>query len=157
MLPYDSRLKTLARQLREEMTASEQRLWSRLRRKQVLGVQFYRQRPLGRYIVDFHAPAVKLVIEIDGSQHTEPRHAATDRARDAWLRAQGLRVLRFDSSEVLRNTEGVMEVVFAQVREAMQKSPLRPPFSKGGTGRRSRRGSVALGMPEGDPPFPKGG
>jgi len=124
MLPYDPKLKPLARGLRTEMTESEQHLWSRLRRKQLLGVRFYRQRPLGKYIVDFYAPAVKLVIEIDGSQHLEPAHVMRDSARDAWLMAQDLRVLRFDSSEVLRNIEGVMEVVFAKIREA--KSPLTP-------------------------------
>jgi len=126
MLPYESRLKPLARRLRKEMTEGEQHLWSRLRRKQLLGVQFYRQKPLGRYIVDFHAPAVRLVIEIDGSQHMEPGHTAADHARDDWLRAQGLRVLRFESSDVLRNTEGVMEVIFTQIRKALEKSPLTP-------------------------------
>ncbi|HEX9179815.1 MAG TPA: endonuclease domain-containing protein [Burkholderiales bacterium] len=129
MLTYDKKLKTLARGLRKEMTESEQHLWSRLRRKQLLGVQFYRQKPLGRYNVDFHAPAVNLVIEIDGSQHLNQEHAAADRAPDAWLREHGLRLLRFDSSEVLRNIEGVLEIVFSNIQE---KFP-HPPFKKGGS------------------------
>ncbi len=67
MLKYDTNLKQLARKLRTDMTDAERLLWSRLRGKQVLGVQFYRQKPIGPYIVDFHAPASRLVIEVDGS------------------------------------------------------------------------------------------
>lgn len=73
MLKYDEELKHPARKLRSGMTDAERLLWSRLRGKQILGVQFYRQKPLGRYIVDFHAPAVKHVVEVDGSQHISRR------------------------------------------------------------------------------------
>ena len=69
MLRYNPALKERARQLRKQMTAAENELWSRLRLKQVLGVQFYRQKPIGDYIVDFYAPKAKLVLEVDGSQH----------------------------------------------------------------------------------------
>jgi very-short-patch-repair endonuclease len=69
LLRYDPDLKPLARSLRAAMTNTEQTLWSRVRRKQVLGVQFYRQKPIGKYIVDFYAPRARLVIEVDGS-HT---------------------------------------------------------------------------------------
>ncbi len=60
MLPYNRRLKTKARSLRTNPTDAELHLWYRLRRKQILGVQFYRQKPIGNYIADFYAPAVKL-------------------------------------------------------------------------------------------------
>ena len=63
MLRYNPRLKTRARSLRTNLTDAEKHLWNRLRRKQILGVQFYRQRPIGHYIVDFYAPAVRLVVE----------------------------------------------------------------------------------------------
>lgn len=66
MLPYSKNLKEPSRTLRKEMTDAEQALWSRLRGKQILGVQFYRQKPIGPYIVDFYAPAAKLIIEVDG-------------------------------------------------------------------------------------------
>jgi very-short-patch-repair endonuclease len=69
LLRYDPDLKPLAHSLRAAMTNTEQTLWSRVRRKQVLGVQFYRQKPIGKYIVDFYAPRARLVIEVDGS-HT---------------------------------------------------------------------------------------
>jgi len=68
MLAYKPQLKPLARRLRAAMTDAEHRLWFRLRRRQLLGVQFYRQKPIGKYIVDFHAPAVALVIGVDGGQ-----------------------------------------------------------------------------------------
>jgi len=84
VLHYNSYLKEKARKLRKNLTESEQVLWSRLRRKQVLGVQFYRQRPIGKYIVDFYCPKAKLVIEIDGSQHLAPEGARKDQARDEY-------------------------------------------------------------------------
>ena len=68
MLAYKPQLRPLARRLRAAMTDAEHRLWFRLRRKQLLWVQFYRQKPIGKYIVDFYAPAVALVIEVDGGQ-----------------------------------------------------------------------------------------
>jgi very-short-patch-repair endonuclease len=61
MLQYNPRLKTQARSLRANPTDAELRLWYRLRRKQILGVQFYRQKTIGNYIVDFYAPAAKLL------------------------------------------------------------------------------------------------
>ena len=66
MLRYKSSLKPISRQLRLEMAECERLLWSRLRRKQLHGVQFYRQKPIGSYIVDFYAPAARLVVEVDG-------------------------------------------------------------------------------------------
>lgn len=95
MLKYNTSLKQPARKLRSDMTDAELLLWSRLRGKQVLGVQFYRQKPLGPYIVDFHAPAAKLVVEVDGAQHFEEAGQVSDRRRDAYLETLGLRVLRF--------------------------------------------------------------
>jgi len=75
------------------MTDAEQLLWMHLRGKQILGIQFNRQKPIGSYIVDFYAHAVLLVIEIDGSQHLEGEHAQRDAVRDNFLRKQQLAVL----------------------------------------------------------------
>ena len=69
MLKYDRNLKKYSRHLRSNLTDSESKLWSRVRRKQICGVQFYRQKTVGSFIVDFYAPRAKLVVEIDGSQH----------------------------------------------------------------------------------------
>jgi len=112
MLPYGRNLQEPARALRKEMTDAEKRLWSGLRNKQVLGVQFYRQKPIGPYIVDFYAPAAKLVIEVDGCQHLEDEHKERDRERDAVLSEMGLLVVRFDNLQVLRETDAVMAEIF---------------------------------------------
>lgn len=97
------------------MTDSEHALWTRLRGKQLAGVQFYRQKPIGDCIVDFYAPEAKLVIEIDGSQHLEAHHASKDRERDEYFGRLGLMVLRFNSRQVLKETEGVIEVIYRTI------------------------------------------
>ena len=112
MRPYNHTLKHHARRLRTNMTDSEQRLWARLRSKNLLGGQFYRQKPLGNYIVDFYAPMAGLVIEIDGSQHLEGEHAAKDTQRDAYLVRQGLQVLRFSNIQVLQALDEVVEIIY---------------------------------------------
>jgi len=90
VLGYKSGLKLISLRLRSEMTESERLLWSRLRRKQLHGTQFYRQKPIGSYIVDFYAPAARLVVEVDGSQHQDNIHAQNDAHRDESLKGQGL-------------------------------------------------------------------
>ncbi len=115
MLKYNPRLKQPARRLRAAMSDAEQRLWRRLRGKQLLGVQFYRQKPIGNYIVDFHAPAVGLVVELDGGHHFEAPQARGDEVRTAYLEKQGLRVLRFTDLEVLQQLDVVVEAIFAAV------------------------------------------
>jgi very-short-patch-repair endonuclease len=116
MEPYREGLKSLARSQRTRMTDAEQMLWQRIRRKQIQGVQFYRQKPLLAYIVDFYCPAAKLVVELDGGQHFESDHQTRDQARDAALAGLGLRVLRFDNRQVLLETEAVLTVIDEMVR-----------------------------------------
>jgi very-short-patch-repair endonuclease len=119
MLKYNPNLKSRARPLRQNLTDSERALWRRLRGKQLASVQFYRQKPIGNFIVDFYAPKVKLVIEIDGSQHMEPHHAEKDRQRDKYLRSLGLMVLRFNSRQILKETEATMECIYRTIAERM--------------------------------------
>ena len=116
MLRYDRRLKTKARSLRSNLTDAELHLWQRLRRRQLLGVQFYRQKPIDNYIVDFYAPAAKLVVELDGAQHLEVRQAQYDLRRTKALELQGVKVLRFDDREVLLQTESVLERIFQALK-----------------------------------------
>ena len=123
MIKYNRTLKEKARRLRTEMTDSERALWGRLRRKQVRSVQFYRQKPIGNYIVDFYAPKAEMVVEVDGSQHMEGEQAARDLQRDAFLASEGLRVLRFDDLQVLKEIEGVMEVILRAVSESLEGNP----------------------------------
>ena len=80
---------------------AENLLWSRLRRRQLCDIQFYRQKPIGNFIVDFYAPKALLVIEVDGGQHYEEIHVQQDQMRDAYLKNQNLKVLRFNNMEVI--------------------------------------------------------
>ncbi len=131
MLPYNKNLKQHSKQLRENMTDAERRLWARVRMRQLKGYQFYRQKPIGDYIVDFYCPGAKLAIEIDGSYHLAGETIEYDRIRDDYLSSLGLRVLRFSNRDVLRNIEAVVKRI---VEKMEAKIPLSPPFSKGKTG-----------------------
>jgi len=91
------------------MTDAERKLWKHIRKKQIKGIQFYRQRPIGKYIVDFYAPDAKLVIEVDGGQHYTPRGKESDQSRDAFISSFGLRILRYGNHEVMSNIQGVVE------------------------------------------------
>ncbi len=128
MLRYEPHLKSYSRQLRSNMTDVEQLLWQHLRRKQMLGVQFYRQKPIGQFIVDFYAPAIGLVIELDGGQHFEQNTLGHDQERDDFLRQQRLQVMRFDNTQVMKETESVLAMIFEFART---KSPLTPLFQRG--------------------------
>lgn len=117
---YNPKLKEHSRSLRTNMTDAEQVLWQRIRRKQIQGVQFYRQKPLFTFVVDFYCPVAKLVIELDGSQHLEEEHQAKDQDRDAALTGLGLRVLRFDNRHILLETDAVLEVIDTIVEDQVR-------------------------------------
>jgi very-short-patch-repair endonuclease len=125
---YNQQLKQYSRTLKTNMTDAEQLLWHQLRRKQIYGLQFYRQKPLLSYIVDFYCPAAKLVIELDGSQHFEADHINKDQNRDAALAYLGLQVLRFNNRQVLLEMPAVLEVIYEVTRS--RKGYL-PPLQKG--------------------------
>ena len=120
MLPYRENLKTNARELRSNLTQAEARLWRRVRKKQLLGVQFYRQKPIGPYIVDFYAPAARLVVELDGSQHFEEEHQQSDQQRDSLMEQQGLLVLRFTNHQVLQQLDDVLRTLFEVVAQRVK-------------------------------------
>jgi very-short-patch-repair endonuclease len=108
---YNKNLKTYSRALRKNMTDAESRLWRVLRNKQLKDLQFYRQKIIGDYIVDFYCPAAKLVVEVDGSQHYSGLGTETDYIRDQFLMDHGLRVRRVNNLDVLTNLEGVVEII----------------------------------------------
>ena len=114
-LAYEGKLKDFSRELRTHMTDAEKVLWMKLRRKQLKGYQFYRQKIIGDYIVDFYCPGARLVIEVDGGQHYGPEEMAKDRVRDQYLREQGLNVLRFSDRDVLIERESVLEKIYANL------------------------------------------
>ena len=119
MIRHNPKLKEKARRLRAQMTDNERVLWARLRRKQVRSVQFYRQKPIGNYIVDFYAPKANVVVEVDGSQHMEGEHVEADSPRDSYLASEGFRVLRFDNLQVFN----VIDVVMDMILRACSESP----------------------------------
>jgi len=103
-------LKSFARELRKNLTDAEQTIWSKIRRQQ-LGYRFYRQRPIGPYIVDFFCPLHRLVIELDGGQHYAEVGQANDATRDQYLRSLRLTILRFSNRDVMENLDGVITTI----------------------------------------------
>jgi very-short-patch-repair endonuclease len=104
-----------ARELRTNLTDAERRLWQKLKRRQVAGVKFRRQQPIGPYIVDFVCLERRVVVEVDGGQHSE--QLRQDERRYQWLEAQGYRILRFWNNDVLANTEVVAQTVLDAVEK----------------------------------------
>jgi len=117
-----------AKTLRHNSTEAEKLLWWHLRAKQLEGLRFRRQQPIGNYIVDFVCFEEQIVIEIDGGQHAIER--AKDIERDNWLQEQEFRVLRFWNNDVLTNIEGVIETIRASI--VSSHPPLTPPIKGGG-------------------------
>jgi len=122
MLPYNKDLKEHSRDLRRNMTEAEKLLWSRIRKKQVKDYQFYRQRIIGNYIVDFYCPKAGLIVELDGGQHYHPEDLKKDTLRDDYMESLGLKILRFSNNEIFGNLDAVMEKICAC---------LNPPLKKG--------------------------
>jgi very-short-patch-repair endonuclease len=105
-----SLLQQRARQLRKEMTEAERKLWNRLRRQQLGGLRFRRQVPFDKYIVDFACFEVKIIIELDGSQHAI--QVAYDEQRTKFLQSFGYKVLRFWNNEILGDIENVLQTIW---------------------------------------------
>ncbi|MDQ9009700.1 DUF559 domain-containing protein [Acinetobacter gerneri] len=112
MKPYNKKLKQASRDLRNNMTEAEKLLWLKLRYKQILGLQFYRQKLILNFIVDFYCPSANLVIECDGSQHYTAEGLKADRNRDQTLGELGLKVLRFDNRQVLQEVDAVIQAIY---------------------------------------------
>jgi very-short-patch-repair endonuclease len=105
-----------AKALRCDMTEAERIIWYNVRAHRFQRAGFRRQTPIGPYVVDFVCHEAKLIIEVDGGQHFEPGHIVRDARRDAYLAAQGYRVLRFNNLDVIKNKVGVLETIAAALR-----------------------------------------
>lgn len=103
-----------ARELRNNPTAAEELLWSRLRKAQLGGLKFSRQMPIAGHFADFACRSVKLVVELDGSQHVEMSDEDAERSRR--IKAQGYRVIRFWNNDLTTNMAGVLEAILAAAR-----------------------------------------
>jgi very-short-patch-repair endonuclease len=101
-----------AKAMRHIPTDAEKKLWRLLRSRQLDGVKFRRQVPIGIYIVDFVCHDMRLIVEADGGQHAENPN---DVERDRWLEDAGYRVLRFWNNDILKNPSGVLEVLLAEL------------------------------------------
>jgi very-short-patch-repair endonuclease len=102
-----------ARHLRRQPTAAEAALWNALRRLPLDGSHFRRQVPIGAFVADFACHAARLVVELDGGQHTQPADADYDARRTAWLERAGYRVLRFQNADVFLRIDEVLETIRA--------------------------------------------
>lgn len=110
IIPYDSKLKPVARTLRKNMTLAEVILWNKLRRKQ-LGYKFHRQTPLVHYVVDFYCHELKLAIEVDGGTHNHPEVSANDLKRQQKIESFGVAFLRFENKEVKKDIDAVLQTI----------------------------------------------
>jgi len=110
------RLVSIARSLRKRMTPQEVKLWIRLRQWRSERIKFRRQVPIGRYVVDFACFDPKIVIEVDGGQHSLDSHRARDERRDHWLKGQGFEVIRVWNMDVDGNMDGVL----TQIRDYLE-------------------------------------
>ncbi|MBI4275425.1 MAG: endonuclease domain-containing protein [Rhizobiales bacterium] len=122
------------------MTGAEMRIWRYLRSHRYNRYSFRRQMPIGPYVVDFICLAARLIIEIDGGQHTSIT-AGRDRTRDAWLHSHRFRILRFWNNDVLANMDGVLETIAGTLAQSLPPSLTLP--RKGG-GDRLRYGEKTI-------------
>ena len=98
--------------MRHELTWAEIALWRQLRNRQLCGLKFRRQQPLGSYILDFYCAEKLLVVELDGGQHDIPEEREYDARRTDFLRNEGLEVLRFWNSQIRENLPWVLELIW---------------------------------------------
>ena len=112
--------KKLRQKLRKSMPKAEIILWSRLRRKQLRGTRFRRQHSVGPYVIDFYCPALKLAIEVDGESHTETKKPYDD-MRQHHIERYGIRFLRYTNSDVYENLDGVLNNIWATIKEMQQE------------------------------------
>jgi very-short-patch-repair endonuclease len=110
-----------AKTLRSHQTDAGLRLWYHLRAHRFLDFKFKRQKPIGNYIVDFVCIEKKLIVELDGGQHGGQMQY--DQVRDAWLREQGYRVLRFWNNDVMQQLESVLEAILIALKTKAPSPP----------------------------------
>lgn len=118
----DQEQRNFARQLRNQPTEAEKRLWWFLRAEK-LGVKFRRQAAIGAFIVDFVCFSHKLIVELDGPQHLDPAAQEHDARRMAWLESRGFRVVRFRNQELDEEAWGVVERIRGMLKTPPQPSP----------------------------------
>lgn len=113
------------RKLRNNMPQPELILWYYLKNKQLKGYKFRRQVSIGKYVVDFYCPKLKLAIELDGDSHYYPEAKKHDYKRDEWIKRFGINFIRFTNRDIIENKDAVLENILAYL------PPLTPPSKEG--------------------------
>ena len=108
-----------AKELRRYETEAEKMLWAKLSRNQILGLQFRRQHPINRFIVDFYCVKIKLVIEVDGSIHELPENKVYDIGRSQILNDFGITVIRFSNDQIIDDIEGTIIKIRKKVEQLL--------------------------------------
>lgn len=111
IIPYHPKLKLLARQLRNNSTRAEIRLWQYLKGKQMMGYDFHRQKPLDDFIADFFCHELMLALEVDGYTHNFEEVVTKDKRKEARLQALGVSILRFTDDEVIHDINNVLRTI----------------------------------------------
>jgi very-short-patch-repair endonuclease len=126
---YNPKLKELARQLRNRSTKAEIKLWNFLKRRQLMGYDFHRQKPVDNYIVDFFCNKFRLAIELDGYTHGFEEVFEKDEVKAQKLRALGITVLRFTDDDVINNIDNVLRSIQEFILCFEEKQKLHTPRS----------------------------
>ena len=123
ILPYNPKLKPLAKAFRNDMTISEILLWNELKQKKMLGYDFDCQRPIDNFIVDFYCKDLMLAIEVDGISHDFEEAIDNDEIRQEKLENMGVRFLRFDDREIRKDMPNVLRTIEYWIEEHEKKKP----------------------------------
>jgi very-short-patch-repair endonuclease len=136
-----------AKQLRQTMTRAETLLWRYLKAHHIDDLAFRRQVPMRHFIADFVCHSARIVVEIDGESHDFQSRRRADQRRDQWFGSQRYTVLRFTNEQVLRNLEGVIEVIRETASARLQRLPPSLPLPhKGGGNRREKTAASRTGL-----------
>ncbi len=117
------RTRALAKSLRRRLSLPEALLWRELKGRQLGGLQFRKQHPIGPYILDFYCESAKLCVEVDGVDHGFDDRPERDERRDAWLLSRGVRTLRLRAQLVLKDMDTTLRTILAEVEQVGPGNP----------------------------------
>lgn len=123
IIPYNPHLKELARQLRNSSTKAEIILWQILKRRQMYGYDFHRQKPIDNYILDFFCLELMLGIEVDGYSHELIEIQNKDSVKENKMNELGIQILRFSDYQVLKDTQNVIWAIESYIGEFEKHTP----------------------------------
>ena len=129
IIKYNPKLKELARELRRNAAKSEVRLWQKLKRDQMHGFDFHRQKPIDEYIVDFFCNRLRLAIEVDGYSHEILEVWERDVKKNNRLNELGIQVLRFSDAQVLKDMDNVLQAIKEYIFQFEAKGNTPPSIS----------------------------